>query len=805
MEGTAVMISFKNSLLISAGIGIWFGAVHHGSELNIVSQRPDQFVLPNIPSMTNIAAKKQSRALVRATKIKQGQDALWAKGAGQTVASAGTKIGQVPARKDVALYVVLQFVDPSGKPINGTDVELKLLDKAKAAVGDPIRLTTQPVTVAGRTVSGAIKQDVRAFPRIMAVSLRDDSVWKIRDADQSAIALLGNEGSAIAQANSYSGLLAFNGRPSDVAGLLEPLQRGGKSKTIVVQRRFSPAPIVLERQVADVSIHGEPQTVITLGGKQVGRVAEGGNAKFTLSAWQAESGDLELSLQKKDEGGTWESTLKLPRLNRYADNLLDAPDLRLVAMNQPKISGLDVSPSSMVTGSDLQKCYGKPKKIEEFRILRETDGSKWWQYSKPNIWFKVREIAVDGKMTEAVEAVRLVGKDGGSVAGISVGDDYSELVKRCGRGSPSDDPLPLGKHSYLDGAVTFYEQDEKISWIEFHRPTLWLERPVEIKNLSGRTKLFIGRVNTDDSYESFADAPELLRSWIESMPGIEVVGSTEDADLILKTSMSEFTEKRKKFEYGDIKTGIDSEFSCSMALEASLSDARTGKAVSERSDGVMHFKSSARASFEKDVANGALILLAALVVLGLIKVSDTIKLLIVAAGILISADAGKRMGPVLDRASIRSKHIALRTCTEQLASALAEATDFRARVIQVDRSANTIQIQAGSREGVATGDEFQVYNGSAPLAARTLTGLKQEAILARVIEVKSDVSTCELVGIRSSVNNKFYERTSEDKPASISFSRRDKRPAASLIIDPSTCLPEVRRVFRILDMSAQDK
>jgi hypothetical protein len=194
------------------------------------------------------------------------------------------------------------------------------------------------------------------------------------------------------------------------------------------------------------------------------------------------------------------------------------------------------------------------------------------------------------------------------------------------------------------------------------------------------------------------------------------------------------------------------------------------------------------------VAEGAVLLIALAIVLGLVIKNNTLR----AAALLIIATVGvvaiRKMPDIMTRAGIRARSLAMRDATQALADQLQKAATFTARVKAIDYAGGTLTINAGSNQGIQEGTEFVLRNGSIPIRPMTMNGLKRDLTVARVVTVSADESTCKVFHISHTIDSKVRERYSE---------KEDPR-SLNALLEPSTGMPQASMIFRIGEPQADE-
>jgi hypothetical protein len=546
------------------------------------------------------------------------------------------------------------------------------------------------------------------------------------------------------------------------------------NRTVVYEYQM-PQPVVVERTVVDVQIAapaGSKVTSAALPEKEF-VVPESGSVTCQIPAAALADGPVPVRVAQPLGAGEAEAVITDYPTDPYTKNEAPTPTPSLVRLTKWDVSG---GVGVLATADDVKKALGEPKKSGgSQRKLK--DGSEWWEYPRQGLAYKIRR-APDDKKPAIVERVRIIGDKGGKIGGITAGSDGATVVEALGKpqaDAPArrlevDPAAGATIDAYMDNGVRVCQQSGKVQWVE-------IARPADL--LSQGTTAFVPRTPARLYVESFQGNEKtgltderVLAAFLEQLPSVRLTDKKEQADLILKAQVTDFSEKRDQivFEFLPFK------YSCETKLTYSLYDVEKDQYVVQDKP----VSASAKVDYTKEVAIGA-------TAIGFLmtRKDDGLRML----GLLLGAGGIQQLQRSVARGVNRCPAIASKTVFNAMVTDINRNADFTVRVTDIDYEKNCIRLNAGTRAGIAVStpekpSEFEVIiNGEALPGSEA--GLSADYYTAVVVEADENSSLCELRQIKRRVD-KSTEKI-EQKAAPWMITR---------IPDPTTALVSARAAVR---------
>jgi hypothetical protein len=484
---------------------------------------------------------------------------------------------------------------------------------------------------------------------------------------------------------------------------------------------------------------------------------------------------------------------------------------RLASVNSVMITGGIGVLSSDDEIEKLGKDWKKPK--DQGLLINEedglTDGSEWWIYPKHGLAVKERSwLKKDDHLTERI---RLLTVQAGEISGIRVGSSVSELRERLGAPQvvnaqplPSDrfatdmmqavttsskedkkkekskkdknnspetlvpetavvqnvDAVPSGIpnspqiDSYLDDGLRFCHDGVKVLWIDVARPTELLKTGTTSFVQPNRTRVYV------ESFTGYNGAVQLnmhneasFKNYLRRLPSIELVNSRDDADLVIKARVTNFTQDKDQL-FGSL---IPYDYSCQTTLEYDLIDVATGKYIARDEK----ITGESKASFRKDIY----IAITGGIVFSKLLGGDTGTPVV----FLVAAGTIYHLKRQMQKAANRCPGISERQVFDRLTQDVNNAVDYKAQITAIDYAKGWLTLNVGSEDGISASAtqrpfEFEVALGDAPLLDKSEDGRKADYYSAVVREVSAHSCVCELRHVEGGVKSSGYEIPSTPAP-----------------------------------------
>jgi hypothetical protein len=691
----------------------------------------------------------------------------------------------------VEMTAILGFQDRSGRPVNGLNLVVEAFDKDGKAVQTE-RLVT------GSFEPGAVSVKLKQASVVLVPTIAPSSPWAITQPRDTTVAIKGTEGVVVAenfQASPFASLPLYASmaaqRPDDAFRFEDlfaqkkappkkpkppkkpaPPQKGAKApaKPKVVKRLLRIPVYTVERTVADVQITAPAGAVVRIGDQTVTTKGPGEEALLFPSTDGA-STDVPVTAIREVEGRTFTGVVNLPKLDTLEVNKANFSDLELSAIRGLQSPHIDLAKIGTMEEKEVRDSLGKPERIVN-PLKSDPDKIQTWEYPKKGLEVRFREILrSDSKPRLVVERVRFTSPGSVNIGGIAPGDPPSKLTEILGKGkAPKGEARSFGLTGYLDDGLVFKDDGEKVLWVEVRRDSALLESGIEASPPAFRTKIYL-EPPANSSNEG-SEALSLIRSWLESTPGLTFVARPEESDYQLRLVLEQ-VEDRKDHIIGGIAYKVNAQARVSFELI----DTETGQ-VAESPFGLGSVKGVrtgvARTSFEDDIIGGGTVLLIALLAADMIK-DELAKRAAQLAVLALGAWSVEKMKEVMARATVRTRRLAVRDACLDVASALASATGSPARVVDVDRATGQLTLNAGSGHGLKVGSEFLLDNGLTAAFPYKQNGVGMEIVMARVIKVEETTAYCELIAVKETLGRDAKVVTKEDKASAMANRIQDPR------------------------------
>jgi hypothetical protein len=643
-----------------------------------------------------------------------------------------------PAPPKVSEAVALKFTDAQGKPIDGANVNVEVYDSNNTL------LSTTPLKT-GESQPGTVWFKAPKLPCVVVAKVADGEQWEIANPDTTVYSLTGQEG--------------------DV-----------KSRTASLISRQLDAEVSLNRPYSEFDFRTDPQASIFFADDKIADTGGDGAADVKLQPKVPANQPATFYLQKSSGPFVFDSEANIPSVKPDVPNTVTPAPFALRSVSDVEITNYPDDSEQMITGAQIESTYGK--KHEKAKSLADDpdSGAEWWTYPKDGLSFRMRKVLDEkGKPEELVERVRMTSAAAGKIGPIQVGISNDDLQKAVGSGQPDGTSATIT--TYLDGGIAVHEGGSNVDWVEIRRPAELLKTGVLMTPTKGRTRIFI---QIDKGEEGFGDE---VKNQFQDLPGLQMVNSQSDADLVVHVSEDDFQSKKDSL-LGVVPMSYKAECKLSYSILDTLTNA-PAKDIDGQTIDTSPVDVTAHADYSKDVEGGALLL--ALVGVAGFTIRNPVERVLVLSLVGGSAKvATDRMKDTMNRAVPRTNQLAVVEALDPVFRAVEKATVFRARVTTISLSDKTLTINAGSDDGVTDGMEFALLNEALPAFNNTQGPLKSDLIVARVTDVQSDHAVCKLFRVKHSVNKKAYEDSSE--------TAYDE--GLTGILDPSTGLSNARVILR---------
>lgn len=635
------------------------------------------------------------------------------------------------------------LVDPKGRPARGV----------------PVAVHAQPRNGPGKTYSGVTDSSGRLrvsgigpLPASLRLELAPGRnapdgkpLWVAVDPRHTEIALVRPQGRKIG---------SMTARLDPAAGHIRFVSAGTPQYTAasgaVYEATYS-EPIVAKRNAADFQLNAEPGVRVygaspSHQGRQelLGTVDSSGRLRFQLPVASLAFGAPHLRLVKELTGGYQEAVLTSYPHDPYAGlNQISRPS------SYALFAAKDVA---VVKGVDI---LGSPRQVTDRRMLGQPSrtvridaNSNWLVYDGHGVWVKERrtEVFGDDFRDGIVERIRLVGRVGGSVGGLRVGDDWTAVAGSLG--SPGQ--LRANEALYLDGGVVYGRDHDRIGWIEIARPASLLRDGTTAFVSPRRTRIFVSEFQGDPRCRLRTTSD--FRDYLERTGVVDVVSTREAADYCLTASA------RLQDSKGTFLDLIPMKYEATTHLQYRLWDNRLEAYVVDNV--TLTGRSKADYTSEIIAAIGIAYLLSRN-----IDDADVKRLLIAAIGVAGVDALKKSMGRAVERCPRLSEQSAF----NQLSDKLYELAEFEARVTSIDYERGLLEFNVGTAHGVVPQTTrtqptvFELTLGRKRLALQE-DGLEADFYAAEVISATQKSCTAQLLHVRRRIN-KSREEVVETKVA----------------------------------------
>jgi hypothetical protein len=654
--------------------------------------------------------------------------------------------GMRAQRRDVVQNLVLKIVNGKRAPLPRMRVQATIATRSGST-------TSQSVTTDSNGVARV--KGIKPLPAKVELVFAPDRrgsdggpEWSAADPRQNVLLLKQPEGRRVAEAPGdlrpdwLSGNDDRGGRVIFAAFAPVAARSSSRPASPMVYESTKPIPIVLRRNVIDFELTAPADTRVyrpSAGQGEpeypVGTVGQDGTLRFQLNTYLFGAGPVPLRLAKSVPGGEREAVVQGYSHDPYVatNHITEMPALRLTRVSNVKIAGnMDV----LAVASGVRDAFGRRPKT-----LKNADYSEWWQSDTLGLWVKVRpggKAFGDRFAGGIVERIRLADRKGGSVGGISVGDEWGRVATNLG-----DPERQAGSEAYyLNGGLVFTSAAGKVASIDIARPTELLTEGTTAFVRRPPIKLFVSSFTGDARCQ--VRSPSDFRRYLSQMGAVQVVNSKEDADYIISAS-STFEDGKDEF----LDT-ISFKYEARTRLTYNL---RPNSGPGEDEDRTIEGVSKADYSREVLGIAGVIVLIDRY-----IKGRDLPdwQRLVVAA--LLGKISMDHLKASMTRAIQRCPRIAEQSAFNQLSDRLYALADFRAAVTAIDYEQGRLRFNVGSAEGVmkpSSGHQptiFELYLGK-PEPNRPLNegALKANYYAAEVVAVSEHECTAKLTHIDRSV------------------------------------------------------
>lgn len=725
------------------------------------------------------------------------------------------------------------------KPVYGR-LTLSIMEEVRPGVLRPVEappnvsivVTTKGTTkppLSPKLTSGnkLVFEPVGSLPAAVDVRLASEDEYSIKNGAEVAFAIT-KRSNAWTVASDDSPALDLASLTASLKPMMAAKPAGGAQKAVAYDTVSLTKTIVLEPRQAYLEVAAPADAMLSVPTAEGSASLEGavtiepdasaapGDQKVQRIAFDSsllENGTPAVVLSKVTDAGEFEARIEPPALSlgkqNQSENRVEAPPLRLVALKNVNVrNGLSV----LDDAKDCRRALDSELKATSSRTKAKAaeqevgDGSKWLVYEPLGVSLRTRKMAfLDSKNApEAVEQIRLTSADGGSVAGLRVGDPVTKVLETLG--PPDDDQQaaqrrvrelpaqasgasPQATLSYLQGGLLIGASDANegaITSIDLRRPNELLQEGttafVPGKPISVYVESFgiDGGVDIPRQEGRSADPASDIKDMIKQMGVVSLAESKEDADYILRGSVSGYAEKRDAL-LDVLPYAFKSETTFSYTLEpaaAEGADEPVTQTLIGRGD----------TNFKEEIAGGVVLYALLIKLLSKDKLSLPEQIAAAALGVAAVDALQKSMARAIPRCRSLSYGDGLR----KLADELFARADVKARATWLELPdtpkkkgdpspsdpAPRLGLNIGSNQGLQEGSEL-LLDVAGRSNSSHFAGLKAEYIAARVVEVKPDSCVCELRHISRWVRKNGTEQH-EDLPA-IEEARGLPDPASGLV------------------------
>ncbi len=694
-----------------------------------------------------------------------------------------TKVASLPPRpKSVLKNYVLAVKNVKGNPVAGLTVQATITDKMnRATTRKLVTNAAGRVQIKGISPLPAHVDLVLAPERQLADGTPEWTLVKPEDASF----LVDSGGRRVAELEPLEGLFASNWGMELVA-----YSAGGRSahRTGTVKTASAKAAVYEEeravpvrRNVADFELTAPAGAYVYRpdpnghdGEAPVGTVGEDGKLDFRLPSAIFDGGVVPLRVVESLPGGETEAVVEEYPHDPYdsVNRITQVPHLVLARVSDVKVSsGIDVNFRTKNVGAALGR---RPK------TTRLPDGSEWLQNDSAGLWVKHRDGSKAFK-GDIIERIRLTSRGAGSVAGLSVGDDWNQLRVRLGEPESATNT----EASYLNGGLFFTQgtglSQEKIASVDIARPRELLEQGTTAFMRRPPLRVYIEDFRGDSrcQVQTVAD----LKRYLSQMGAVQVAQRQEDADYEISGSTT-FSEAK-----GDLVDLIPKSYKAETLLQYTLTN------LADRSDSQHdEILGKSEADYEKDIA------IAAGAIGGIDKyvnnIDQTVKRLLEGAAAAAGMDALKQS---MARAVKRCPRLSEQATFNGLSDRLYVLANFRAAATGIDYQHGTITFDVGTDDGVVEPgggrqpSVFELFVGK-PDANRAVAegGLRADYYVAAVVSAGDHTCTAQLRHIMRSIDKSREVLSNEAAPEVV-----------RQIPDPVTGLVSGRMRIRFLPLSGE--
>ena len=432
----------------------------------------------------DIVARNEARKTRKSVKVAKAHKQQYNTGVQKTDNSTKTPVVTAPPK-------------PPSAPLNYQTFALKVITLARQPVANlPVPLEVSIPLKQGSRVTGtkvlgtrtvSTDQDglarytkIGPLPAQLKIGLRDpDAEYSIYDEGKVAIALV--RGSNLQIAEDQRPRLDISTLTASLYPMMAAATRAkARAKAVaapakeIVFNASQPTEIVVQRNIADLVVKSPEGAQVDLVGvsgysdswssSRDTNASDGvTTTRFRIHRSLLEEGAVAVMVTKSGGAGDYEAVQRGYTPDYYNETTIEVKpeDLQLVNIK-------DVSIAKHLSVLDQKEqadaAYGKTKDS-----MDPKDGSKWWRYEDDGVWALARKWP-GAKAPEVVERIRLVKPDGGSVAGIKVGDSKEKLLDTLGAAKkPERIRLQLSSgsknklqdtdtlaYNYFDRGLTFY-------------------------------------------------------------------------------------------------------------------------------------------------------------------------------------------------------------------------------------------------------------------------------------------------------------------------------------------------------------
>lgn len=667
--------------------------------------------------------------------------------------------------------VVLKFVAENSRPVANLSVSALTASQG----GQPTE-NVKPTDTRGQLTLQGLGLPVSLelkLPKNADTNLPDE--WQFHHPSSAFLVLDHYQGSpsiAEAQPLEPAGILMACASP-DIFGLFarvtskrtgtttkRPAPPAQTNKTITVKHEYLAEAIVLERNFVDFEMNlpeGQENAQITKApvlpsGEPLGKASESGSAEqvitaqregrkaiFRLQRAELSQGCIPLRVSNTTSGGEFETVVKEYKTDPYAPaNRIDVPPLKLVRLNDVQLpQGVDV----LSPASDAERIFPERKR----RKTDNGDGSLSWRNEATGVEFRERELATAPKdkkgnpTVSVIEAIRLTTPTAGSVGGIHVGDNASDVEKQLGPPeSRGNDFL-----SYMEQGLKYYVASGTVTVIEVLRPSQLLKEGTTAFVPRQPAKVFVEDFQTDPKRmvtDKAAFEQYLLRTGV-----VKLAPNREDADYTLACSLDKFKEDK-----GQLFGEVPLKYECSGDLSATLHD--MAKDVDILRD--EKFSSKVKADWMKEVVGGAILLTILMQKFN----NDLLRVLFAFLGAAGVNELKQSMGHVVQRCP----RLVEQSLYNQLSDKLYKQVDFSGRVTSIDYMKGEMTVNLGTKNGIRIAGAggvpttFDVFIAGTEMPHKE-GGLSANFYTAEVLNADEDSCRCTLKHVTRKFEGKVKE------------------------------------------------